>query len=92
MKDLIDDSPVFRKLKEEEFYNLVTSLKNIDQTSMTYYTDLWRNAGDPNTFSVVPLKEVLTKSFTLIMNNHSTINDEEKIFVIKLARCYITEA
>ena len=92
VKDLIDDSPVFRKLKEEEFYNLVTSLKNIDQTSMAYYTDLWRNAGDPNTFSVVPLKEVLTKSFTLIMNNHSTINDEEKIFVIKLARCYITEA
>jgi hypothetical protein len=26
------------------------------------------------------------------MNNHETIEDEEKIFIIKIARCYITEA
>ena len=26
------------------------------------------------------------------MNNHHTIQDEEKIFVLKIARCFITEA
>ena len=26
------------------------------------------------------------------MNNHETISTAEKIFVIKIARCYITEA
>ena len=26
------------------------------------------------------------------MNNHETISDAEKIFIIKIARCYITEA
>ncbi len=26
------------------------------------------------------------------MDNHETIEDEEKIFIIRIARCYITEA
>lgn len=26
------------------------------------------------------------------MDNHETIADDEKIFIIKIARCYITEA
>lgn len=26
------------------------------------------------------------------MDNHETIEDDEKIFIIKIARCYITEA
>jgi len=41
---------------------------------------------------VVPLKEILTNSFKLIMRYQNDINDNEKIFIIKLARCYITEA
>ncbi len=30
VKDIIDDSPVFRKLRENEFYKLVTTLTNIN--------------------------------------------------------------
>ena len=92
VKELIDDSPVFRKLKEDEFYKLVTSLTNINETSKSYYLEKWKNAGEPNAIPVVPLREIFTKSFTLIMNNHETISVAEKIFVIKIARCYITEA
>ena len=92
MKELIDDSPVFRKLKEDEFYKLVTSLTNINETSKAYYMNQWSFAGEPNTNPVVPLREVFTKSFSLIMNSHDIISTDEKIFVIKIARCYITEA
>lgn len=41
---------------------------------------------------VVSLKEILTNSFKLIMKYQNEVNDNEKIFIIKLARCYITEA
>jgi hypothetical protein len=41
VKELIDDSPVFRKLREEEFYKLVTTITNINATSKAYYKDLW---------------------------------------------------
>lgn len=92
MKDLIDDSPVFRKLRENEFYKLVTTLTNINQTGKMYYESRWLGVGETKSLPVVPLKEIFTKSFRLIMNNHDTINDAEKIFVIKVARCYITEA
>lgn len=34
----------------------------------------------------------MTSVFSLIINNPDKINDEEKIFIIKLARCYIAEA
>ena len=37
VKDLIDDSPVFRKLRENEFYKLVATLTNINATSKMYY-------------------------------------------------------
>lgn len=93
VKELIDDSPVFRKLRENEFYKLVTTLTNINDTSKLYYKKFWKEAtGDDKTVPVVPLKEIFTKSFRLIMNNHESISDAEKIFVIRVARCYITEA
>lgn len=57
-----------------------------------YYESRWLGVGETKSLPVVPLKEIFTKSFRLIMNNHDTINDAEKIFVIKVARCYITEA
>lgn len=41
---------------------------------------------------MVSLREILTNSFALIMKYPAEINDSEKIFVIKLARCYLTEA
>ena len=92
MKDIIDDSPVFRKLKEDEFFKLVTTLTRIDSTSKVYYEQWWLKLEEKKTNPVVSLKEIFTKSFALIMNNHETIQDEEKMFIIKIARCYITEA
>lgn len=41
VKDIIDDSPVFRKLKEDEFYKLVATLIRIDQTSKDFYVQDW---------------------------------------------------
>lgn len=37
MKEIIDDSPVFRKLREDEFLKLVTTLTRIDTSSKAYY-------------------------------------------------------
>lgn len=45
VKDLIDDSPVFRKLRENEFYKLVGTLTNINNTSRLYYEKLWLGVG-----------------------------------------------
>jgi hypothetical protein len=68
-------------------------MTNINETSKLYYKQLWFEATkDVKSVPVVPLKEIFTKSFRLIMNNHETISDSEKIFIIKIARCYITEA
>lgn len=41
---------------------------------------------------VIPMKQIITVIFHLIVQNPSFIKDEEKIFVVKLIRCYITEA
>lgn len=92
MKEIIDDSPVFRKLREDEFFKLVTTLTKIDATSKAYYAQAWLKVDEKKSVPVVSLKEIFTKSFRLIMSNHETIHDEEKIFIIKIARCYITEA
>ena len=37
VKEIIEDSPVFRKLREDEFFKLVTTVTNIDETSRQYY-------------------------------------------------------
>ena len=41
---------------------------------------------------MIPLKEIITHTFQLIMNEPTKFQDSEKIFVIKLIRCYLTEA
>jgi hypothetical protein len=41
VKEIIDDSPVFRKLREDEFFKLVTTLTKIDSTSRSYYEKMW---------------------------------------------------
>ncbi len=70
----------------------MTTLTNIDATSRAYYAAEWLKVDEKKSVPVVSLKEIFTKSFALIMTNHETIQDEEKIFIIKIARCYITEA
>ena len=92
VKDIIDDSPVFKKLKEDEFYRLVTTLTHINKTSNDFYINDWLAVDEPKPPPVVGLKEIFEKSFRLIMDHPDSISDQEKIFVIKIARCYITEA
>jgi len=47
---------VFRKLKEDEFFKLVTTLTRIDSTSKTYYEEYWKKVGDKKSIPVVSLK------------------------------------
>lgn len=56
VKQIIDDSPVFRKLKEDEFFKLVTTLTRIDSTSKSYYEEYWKKVGDKKSIPVVSLK------------------------------------
>lgn len=37
-------------------------------------------------------REIITNCFQLIIDYPDVIKDEEKIFIIKLVRCYIAEA
>jgi len=38
------------------------------------------------------MKEIITVTFNLMVKDPSLIKDEEKIFVVKLIRCFLTEA
>ncbi len=62
----------------------------MDETSTEYYSQNW-----PENESPVPIfsrKEIIKNIFSLIMNNPTEISDNEKIFVIKLVRCYLSES
>lgn len=86
----MEDSPVFKKLKDDEFYNLVRIFRQMDETSRSYYQSYWQENEIP--CPIYERKEIIRNIFTLIMNNPTQISDDEKIFVIKLIRCYISEA
>ena len=67
---------------------MVKIFKNIDETSTNYYESNWPvNESIP----IYSRKQVIRNIFFLIMNNPTEISDDEKIFVIKLVRCYISE-
>lgn len=68
----------------------MTTLTRIDTSSKAYYEQEWLKVDIKKPIPVVSLKEIFTKSFSLIMSNHETIQDDEKMFIIKIARCYIT--
>lgn len=38
---MIGDIPLFRKLKDDEFYNLVTKFTQIDEISKEQYKNYW---------------------------------------------------
>lgn len=81
---------MFKKLKDDEFYNLVRIFRQMDETSTAYYEKYWQENESP--CPIYERKEIIRNIFSLIMNNPTQISDEEKIFVIKLVRCYISEA
>lgn len=37
----MDDAPIFKKLKDDEFYNLVRIFRKMDETSTDYYKLFW---------------------------------------------------
>jgi hypothetical protein len=41
VKIIIEDSPSFRKLRDDEFYKLVTTITNINQISSNFYEKDW---------------------------------------------------
>lgn len=47
---------MFRKLKEDEFFKLVTTLTRIDSTSKIYYEEYWKKVDVTKIIPVVPLK------------------------------------
>lgn len=54
---IIEDSPSFRKLRDDEFYKLVYTITNINEISENYYKKDWEESGSGNTTKpVVPLK------------------------------------
>jgi hypothetical protein len=57
VKVIIEDSPSFRKLRDDEFYKLVYTITNINEISENYYKKDWEESGSGNTTKpVVPLK------------------------------------
>ncbi len=75
VKIIIEDSPSFRKLRDDEFYKLVTTITNINQISSGFYEKDWLVVGEKKSIPVVSLKEILTNSFKLIMKYQNEIND-----------------
>lgn len=68
----------------------MSTLTHIDGTSELYYEKRWLAVGENKSKAVVPLRDIFATSFRLIMNNQDAIDDNEKIFIIRIARCYIT--
>ena len=75
MKIIIEDSPSFRKLRDDEFYKLVTTITNINQISSVFYEKDWLALDEKKYIPVVSLKEILTNSFKLIMKYQNEVND-----------------
>lgn len=88
---MIDDSPIFDKFKDDEFIFFVNTAIALDNTSTNQYSANWNEANDEPR-PVISLNEIFTKIFKLIIENPDKIDDQQKIFVIKMVRCYITEA
>ncbi len=55
VKVIIEDSPSFRKLRDDEFYKLVTTITNINDIGANFYKPNWDKLGEPIK-PVVPLK------------------------------------
>ena len=70
----MEDSPIFKKLKDDEFYNLVRIFRQIDTTSTSYYQNFWQENESPS--PIYERKEIIRNIFSLIMNNPTQISDD----------------
>lgn len=88
---MIEDSPTFDKFKDDEFIFLVNTLINLNEISSEQYRVKFKEI-DEEPRPVISVNEVFSKIFKLIMENPDKIDDQQKIFVIKLVRCFLTQA
>lgn len=88
---MIEDSPVFDKFKDDEFIFFVNTTLAMDDTSTTQYTSNWNELSEEPK-PVIPITEVFKNIFKLVIKNPDKIDDQQKIFVIKMVRCFITES
>jgi hypothetical protein len=88
---MIEDSPTFDKFKDDEFIFFVNKTLGLNETSIEQYKENWHMLNEEPK-PVISVNEILTKMFKLIMDNPTKIADQQKIFVIKMVRCFITEA
>jgi hypothetical protein len=70
----MEDSPIFKKLKDDEFYNLVRIFRQMDATSTSYYQSFWQENESPS--PIYERKEIIRNIFSLIMNNPTQISDD----------------
>lgn len=70
----MEDSPIFKKLKDDEFYNLVRIFRQMDTTSTSYYQYFWQENESPS--PIYERKEIIRNIFSLIMNNPTQILDD----------------
>ena len=91
VKEMLTDSPAFKKLKQDEFYKLVRIFTSMDELSAENTATEWQSLSeDPR--PVFSKREIIKNCFELIINYPNIIKDSEKIFIIKLVRCYIAES
>lgn len=94
VKLLLTYSPIFQKFINDEFIKLVRTLTSIDDISRRHYSDYCARQLCINNYDtqVVSLDEIFKNMFKLCMEHPSDIDDRYKIPIIKLIRCYISEA
>lgn len=72
---MMEESPYFKKFKEEEYLYFVRILSKIDETSKNYYASDWEKVGEKS-MPVISMKEMITITFNLIMKDSNLVNDE----------------
>lgn len=78
-------------MKQDEFYKLVRIFTKIDDNASELYAEEWKKLTEEPR-PVFSKKEIIKNCFSLIIDYPEMISDREKIFIIKLVRCYISEA
>ena len=74
VKEMLDDSPAFKKLKQDEFYKVVRIFTSMDENASGMYEENWKSVGE-DARPVFSRKEVITSCFDLMINHPDKISD-----------------
>lgn len=91
---MVSSSPIFNKCLDDQFYKLVTQFTQLDQISRAFYNDYMFKKVSIHNFDMplISLDEIISNMFDMTMSDPDQIQDIYKIPIIKLIRCYISEA